>query len=105
VNEGVIRVPASRQISVVRVTCRVGTCRIGKATVRFSARGMVFTSTADFATAPFPAGSSRVISTQVPQGALNRLRSVKSGAVNVSLVAVSDDGSRNQGTLRNGLRR
>jgi hypothetical protein len=105
VNDGVIRVPANRRISVVTVSCEVGTCRIGKATVRYSARGMVFTSPAEFPEAGFPAGSSRVISAVVPLGVFNRLRTVKSGAVNVSLAAQSDDGSRNQGTLRNGLRR
>jgi hypothetical protein len=41
----------------------------------------------------------------VPPGVFNRLGSATSGTVNVSLVAVSNDGSRNQGTLRNGLRR
>jgi hypothetical protein len=92
-------------LSPVRVTCRVGTCRIGKATIRYNARGMVFTSVAEFSAEPFPAGSSRLISTEVPRAVFNRLRSSTSGAINVSLVALSDDGSRNQGTLRNGLRR
>jgi hypothetical protein len=99
-----IRVPASRRISVVRVTCLSGICRILKAAVRFNVRGLVFSSPAIFSSDPFAGGGERLVSARVPANVYRRLTSAGSGNVSVSLAA-SANGSRNQGTLRSVLRR
>ena len=101
----VIKVPSSRRIRVVRVSCRGGECRIRKATAFFTAGGRTSRGRTSFRASSFPSGSSAVISVKVPKRVYSRLKNTKSGSLNVSVLATSSNGTSNQNTLRNGLRR
>ena len=101
----VIKVPSSRRINVIKVSCPAGDCRIRKAAARFTVRGRAVSGKAIFRASEFPAGSSAVIKVKVPKRVYRRLSAGKSGVISVSVLATSSNGSRNQNTLRNGLRR
>jgi len=100
-----IKVPPSRLIKVVRVSCRGGECRIRRATAIFRVGGAAFSGRAIFQASTFASGSSAVVSVKVPKRVYRRLSTRKSGTISVSLLATSSNGTRNQNTLRNGLRR
>lgn len=101
----VIKVPSNRRIRVVRVFCRGGDCRIRKATAFFTVGGKTSRGRTTFRASSFPSGSSAVTKVVVPKRVYRRLKSRKSGSLNVTVLATSSNGTRNQNTLRNGLRR
>ena len=100
-----IKVPSSRLIKAVKVKCRGGDCRIRRATARYILGGKAFSGKAIFQASPFASGSSAVIKVKVPKRVYRRLGKKKSGTMNISVLATSSNGTRNQNTLRNGLRR
>ncbi len=103
--ERTIKVPSNRRVKAVKVTCRGGNCRIRRATARYTVGGQAFSGREIFQKTTFAAGRSAIITVKVPKRVHRRLDSSKSGTLNVSVLATSSNGSRNQNTLRNGLRR
>ncbi|MGA7436118.1 MAG: hypothetical protein WBW44_10965, partial [Solirubrobacterales bacterium] len=100
-----VKVAPNRRVKAVKVKCRGGDCRIRRATARYSVGGKAFSGREIFQKTTFAAGTSAVITVKVPKRVYRRLGSTKSGTLNVSVLATSSNGSRNQNTLRNGLRR
>ena len=75
------------------------------ATAFFTASGKTSPGRTIFQASSFPSGSSAAISVVVPERVYRRLKNRKSGLLNVTILATSINGTRNQNTLRNGLRR
>ncbi len=103
--ERTVKVPSNRRIRAVTVKCRGGNCRIRRATARYIVNGEAFSGKEIFQKSTFASGKSAVITVKVPKRVYRRLDTRKSGTLNVSVLATSSNGSRNQNTLRNGLRR
>jgi hypothetical protein len=87
------------------VKCRAGQCRIRRVTARFIVAGKVFRGREIFQTSRFSSGKSAFVTVKVPTRVYRRLGNKRSGMLAVSVLATSSNGSRNQNTLRNGLRR
>lgn len=89
----------------VKVKRRGGDCRIRRATVRYILDGRAFSGKAILRISTFPSGKSAAITAKVPKRVYRRLDKRKSGTINISVLATSSNGTRNQNVLRNGLKR
>ena len=108
VNQGTIRVPGNRTISVGRVECVNGTCRIVQATARVKVGGKTYRASVKGQSGSFTTGKSKTVKVVVPQAAYRNLRPSKSGSVTLVLRAEAEVPSSLTETsknLTNGLRR
>ena len=109
VNQGTIRVPGNRTISVGRVECVNGTCRIVQATARVKVGGKTYRASVKGQSGSFTTGQSRTVKVVVPKAAYRNLRTKKSGSVTLVLRATAEvpgqsPVERNK-NISNGLRR
>ncbi len=100
-----VKVPSGRRIKAVTVNCRGNDCRIRRVTARYTVGGKAFSGREIFPTSTFASGKSAVITVAVPKRVYRRLRNSKSGTLKLSVLSTSSNGSGNQNTLRNGLKR
>ena len=92
---------------MARVTCDNGTCQIVQASATIRVRGVSYRARTT-GTGTFAAGESRTVQVEVPRKAYNRLRTKKSGSVNLVLRAEGTAGdvtTSKTKNLSNGLRR
>ncbi|MBN8867753.1 MAG: collagen-like protein [Solirubrobacterales bacterium] len=107
VSSGLVRVPRSRVIKAIRVTCPDGTCRILRGMTMLKVRGKQFYSQSLFSRSPIEAGDTGIIRVRIPNKRVwMRLdRGRRSGAVAIAVTVASSNGLRTTENFRIALKR
>lgn len=100
--KGLNRVPGSRILRAVTVTCQIGPCEIKRLRTRVIARGRKLGAVSSTVSrAKMSSGQSRVIRVTLPESAWRRLGTKRSGQLRVNVGVTAEGGRR---AVRRGIR-